>query len=187
MHEVNRSEEVTSVRQAASACGVSPFVLRTWISQGVLAQPPWTLEQLHAVRDAQDPGPRSQAPHGTTARWNDGCSCATCRTAHRDIARVRKRANAQERLPAAVRQEVLDGIYAGRPFCTVLRDLGLTPNQVWGLTKTDQDWSEKLDAALTATSLDDLKHGPNVAYVQGCVCSECREHQRIRMGRNRRS
>ena len=102
VHEVNRSEEVTSVRQAASACGVSPFVLRTWISQGVLAQPPWTLEQLHAVRDAQDPGPRTQAPHGTTARWNDGCSCAACRMAHRDIARVRKRRSAQARLPIEV-------------------------------------------------------------------------------------
>jgi hypothetical protein len=28
-------------------------------------------------------------------------------------------------------------------FRQVLRDLGLTPNQVWGLTKTDQEWSEK--------------------------------------------
>jgi hypothetical protein len=124
-----------------------------------------------------------------TARRHGGTTAAAAPPVaqHPDIARVRKRANAQERLPAAVGQEVLDGISAGRPFCTVLRDLGLTPNQVWGLTKTDQDWSEKLDAALTATSRDDLKHGPNAAYVQGCVCSECREHQRIRMGRNRRS
>jgi hypothetical protein len=28
----------------------------------------------------------------------------------------------------------------------VLRDLGLTSNQVWGLTKTDQEWSETLPA-----------------------------------------
>jgi hypothetical protein len=33
----------------------------------------------------------------------------------------------------------------------VLRDLGLTSNQVWGLTKTDEEWSEKLEAALTTT------------------------------------
>ena len=32
----------------------------------------------------------------------------------------------------------------------MLRDLGLTSNQVFGLTKTDQEWSEKLeDTALT--------------------------------------
>jgi hypothetical protein len=61
---------------------------------------------------------------------------------------------------------------------------GLTSNQVWGLTKTDQEWSEKLDTALTAARRNDLKHGTNAAYLHGRVCPECREHQRIRMGRN---
>jgi hypothetical protein len=50
----------------------------------------------------------------------------------------------------------------------------LTANQVWGLTKTDQEWSEVLEAALTATRRDDLQHGTNAAYVRGCVCSGCR-------------
>jgi len=62
----------------------------------------------------------------------------------------------------------------------------LTPNQVWGLTKTDDAWSEALEAALTATRRADLRHGTNAAYVTGCVCKECREHQRQRMARNRR-
>jgi hypothetical protein len=62
--------------------------------------------------------------------------------------------------------------------------IGMEANhQVWGLTKTDQDWSKKLEAALTATRRDDLQHGTNAAYVRGCVCRECREHQRIRMAR----
>ena len=65
----------------------------------------------------------------------------------------------------------------------MLRDLGLTSNQVWGLTKTDLEWSEKLGTALNAARRSDLKHGTNAAYVHGCVCHECREHQRIRMGR----
>ena len=56
-----------------------------------------------------------------------------------------------------------------KPFRTVLRDLGLTSNQVWGLTKTDQKWSEQLEAALMAIRRDDLKHGTNSAYVCGCV------------------
>jgi hypothetical protein len=68
----------------------------------------------------------------------------------------------------------------------VLRDLGLTSNRVWGLAKTDQEWSAKLEAALTATRRDDLEHGTNAAYVAGCVCSDCRTHQRMRMARNRR-
>ena len=67
----------------------------------------------------------------------------------------------------------------------MLTDLDLTSNQVWGLTKTDEEWSAALEAALTATRRDDLKHGTTAAYVAGCVCSECREHQRIRMARNR--
>jgi hypothetical protein len=54
-----------------------------------------------------------------------------------------------------------------------------------GLTKTDEEWAEQLDAALTATRRDDLQHGTNAAYVRGCVCRECREHQRVRMSRSR--
>jgi hypothetical protein len=52
--------------------------------------------------------------------------------------------------------------------------------------KTDQEWSEKLEAALTATRRGDLKHGIIPAYVHGCVCGDCREHQRKRMARSRR-
>ena len=67
-------------------------------------------------------------------------------------------------------------------YCVIF---GLTSNQVWGLTKTDEKWSEQLDAALTVTRREDLQHGTTTAYVAGCVCGECREHQRIRMARNR--
>jgi hypothetical protein len=97
----------------------------------------------------------------------------------------RGRARAQKRLPVEVRQQLLDGIYSGQPFRRVLRDLGLTSNQVWGLTKTDDDWSAALEADLTATRRDNLQHGTNAAYVRGCVCSDCREHQRIRTARSR--
>jgi hypothetical protein len=64
---------------------------------------------------------------------------------------------------------------------TKLRELGLSSNQVWGLTKTDQEWSAALGEALLATRRADLQHGTNAAYVHGWVCSECREHQRRRM------
>jgi hypothetical protein len=66
-----------------------------------------------------------------------------------------------------------------------LRDLGLTSNQVWGLTRTDMEWSEQLEAALLAIRRDDLEHGTNAAYLHGCVCNECRAHQRQRMAKNR--
>jgi hypothetical protein len=118
-------------------------------------------------------------------RWNEGCSCTRCRQAQNDAARARFRRKAQERLPVEVRQQLLDAIYGGQPFRTVHRELGVTSNQVWGLTKTDEEWSAALEAALMETRREDLQHGTNAAYVAGCVCKECREHQRLRMAKNR--
>src|SRR4051794_16240959 len=86
-----------------------------------------------------------QVPHGTLTRWLEGCDCDQCREAQNDAARARFRRKAQERLPAGVRQQLLDAIYGGRAFRTALRELGLTSNQVWGLAKTDREWSKKLE------------------------------------------
>ena len=68
-----------------------------------------------------------------------------------------------------MRRKLLAAIYDGQPFREIVRDPGLTSNQVWGLTKTDEKWSTALEAALMATRRDDLKHGTNAAYVVGCV------------------
>jgi hypothetical protein len=59
-----------------------------------------------------------------------------------------------------VRQRLLDAIYAGQPFRRVLGDLGLTSSQIWGLTKTDNEWLAALDAALAATRRDDSGTAP---------------------------
>ena len=127
----------------------------------------------------------TKADHGTSAGWHSVCRCTLCRRAHAGTQRTFGRARAQQRLPLERRQRLLDGIYAGRPFRTVVRDLGLTPNQVWGLTKTDEGWSTALEAALTASRRVDLQRGTNAAYVAGCVCGECRSHQRVRMAKQR--
>ena len=97
-----------------------------------------------------------------------------------------RESQAQRQLPVDMRQQLLDGIYAGQPFRTVLRELCLTPNRVWGLTTTDLEGSAALEAALTTTRRDVLEHGTNPAYVAGCACKDCREHQRRRMAKNRR-
>ena len=127
----------------------------------------------------------SEAAHGTSARWHSGCHCTLCRRAHSETERARGRARAQERLPVEVRQQLLDAINAGQPFRQLLRDLGLSSNRVFGLARTDKEWSEKLEAALTASRRKDLAHGTNAAYLHGCVCNECRTYQLVRMGRNR--
>jgi hypothetical protein len=163
---VNRPEEVTSVRQAAAVCNVTPPVVRRWLSLGLIAGPPWTVRQLQQVRDETDPQRRRrgpQVPHGTLTRWLEGCDCGRCHEAQNDAARARFRRKAQERLPPDIRKQLLDAIYGGYPFRSALRDLGLTSNRVWGLTKTDEKWSEQLDAALTATHRNDLRHGTNAA------------------------
>jgi hypothetical protein len=51
------------------------------------------------------------APHGSNACWHSGCHCARCRPAHSDDQRTRGRAWAQTRLPAEVRQQLLDATY----------------------------------------------------------------------------
>jgi hypothetical protein len=143
---------------------------------------------LHQARDETDPQGRRrgpQVPHGTLTRWLEGCDCDPCRLAMNAATKARGRARAQRRLPVEVRQQLLDAIHAGQPFRAVLRDLGLTSNRVWGLTRTDEEWSAALEAALTATRRDDLQHGTNAAYVAGCVCRDCRERQRVRMAKNR--
>jgi hypothetical protein len=129
----------------------------------------------------------STARHGISAGWHTGCRCTHCRRAHSDTQRAFGRARAQKRLPIELRQKLLDAIYAGQPFRTTLRDLGLTPNQVWGRARTDTEWSAALESALMASRRDDLQHGTTAAYVRGCVCRQCREYQRQRMTKNRRS
>jgi hypothetical protein len=184
---VSEADRVTSIRRAAAVCKVTPPVVRRWLSFGLIPAP-WTLQQLHQIRDETDPQGRRrgpQVPHGTLTRWLEGCDCDECREAANDASRARRRARAQRRLPVEVRQQLLDAIYSGQPFRTVLRDHGLTSNQVWGLTKTDEEWFQKLEAALMATRRHDLEHGTNAAYAHGCVCGDCRTHQRIRMARNR--
>jgi hypothetical protein len=182
---VSQAELISSIRQAAAACNVSAPVVRRWLTLGLIPEPPWTLKQLEEVRCRTDPEGRrrgTRAAHGTMARWNAGCSGAECRQSQSEAARIRGRARAHQRLPVEMRQQLLDAIYNRQPFRTVLRDLGLTSNQVWGLTKTDREWSEKLDTALTAARWKDLKHGTNAAYIHGCVCRECREHQQNQDG-----
>jgi hypothetical protein len=70
-------------------------------------------------------------------------------------------------------------------FRSVLRNLNLTADQVWGMARVDREWSEALETALAATRRDALKHGANAAYVHGCVCGECPEHRRQWMAKNR--
>ena len=62
-------------------------------------------------RDRSSGSPtRPQVAHGTLTRWLEGCDCDQCRQAQNDAARARFRRKAQERLPAEVRQQLLDAI-----------------------------------------------------------------------------
>jgi hypothetical protein len=109
---VSGPQEVTSIRQAAAMCNVTPPVVRRWLSLGLIPGPPWTVDQLYEVRDMTDPQGRRRGPqtaHGTLTRWLEGCDCDGCRDAQKDAARARFRRNAQARLPVEVRKQFLDG------------------------------------------------------------------------------
>jgi hypothetical protein len=108
--EVSRAGAVTTVRQAAAACNVTPPVIRRWRYLGLITGPPWSLQQLHRVRELTDPEGRRRGPqaaHGTLTRWLEGCDCDQCREAQNDAARARGRARAQKRLPVETRQSSL--------------------------------------------------------------------------------
>ena len=84
------------------------------------------------------------------------------RQAHRDEKRVRGRAKAQAQLPAEVRQQLLAAIHARTPFRAAVRHLGLTSQQVWGLTKTDETWSTSLCGAHPPAA--EASHGHSPAF-----------------------
>jgi hypothetical protein len=46
-----QAELVSSLRQEAEACNVTPIVVRRWIATGWLHQPRWTRRQIHEVID----------------------------------------------------------------------------------------------------------------------------------------
>jgi hypothetical protein len=138
-----QAELVNSIRKADAACNVTPIVVRRWIARGWLPQPPWTRRQIHEVRD-NDAGRRLRGPgaaHGTETRWTQGCNCGFCCKAKADAVRAGDRCRAHKRLPPEVRQQLLDAVYAGRPFRATVIDLGLASIQVWGLTNTGERWA----------------------------------------------
>jgi hypothetical protein len=75
--------------------------------------------------------------------------------------------------------------YSLATFHAVLRDLGITANLVWGRARRDPDWAADFDAVLLATRREELEHGTNAAYVQGCVRPDCRAHQLRRMAKGK--
>jgi hypothetical protein len=87
------------------------------------------------------------------------------------------------RLPVELPRQLLEAIEAGMLFGPAVIDLGLTSDQVWGFTATDENWAAALEDALIASGRDDLKLGTNAVCGQGWVCSECRAYQCIGMDR----
>jgi hypothetical protein len=66
---MSEADRVASVRQAAAVCNVTPPVVRRWLSLGLISGPPWTLQQLHQVRDLTDPLSSAQRRLGLPRRW----------------------------------------------------------------------------------------------------------------------
>ena len=158
---VSRSGAITSVRQAAAVCNADAARCATLALPRTDCRAAVDTPAVARGWELTDPDGRRrgpQAPHGTPTRWLEGCDCDACREAQNEAARARFRRRAQERLPVEKRRQLLDCIYNGKPFRAALTDLGLTSNQVWGLAKTDEEWSAAVEAALMAAHRNDLEH-----------------------------
>jgi hypothetical protein len=60
-------------------------------------------------------------------------------------------------------------------------------NQVWGLTRSDVEWSSALEAALDDSPARRPRARHNAAYVAGSVGRDCGEHQRVMMAKKRQA
>jgi hypothetical protein len=179
------SEPLITVRAAAGACGVTPTAVRGWLADGRIGDPPWTVEQLESVRDRPSSRARgAKAAHGTVVRYAEGCSCDRCRTAEMI---GRGTGNERRQTPVSLSRlaSSFSPSYSLATFHAVLRDLGITANLVWGRARRDPDWAADFDAVLLATRREELEHGTNAAYVQGCVRPDCRAHQLRRMAKGK--
>ena len=79
---------------------------------------------------------------------------------------------AQERLPGDVRRQLATTCDLRQEAIPSLRYLGLTPNQVWGLIKTDEQWSSRRQVnARTWPAQFDAVGPPSRSwpYAPGCV------------------
>ena len=125
--------------------------------------------------------------HGTRARWTSECRCPDCRQAHADAERSRKQAKAQTRLPAKSGSSFSTAFMQALPFRTIVRDLGLTSQQVWGLTKTDQAWSTTRGCTDRSPRTTAWNTAPTLPTRTAACAGIAEEHQQRRMGRNRGS
>jgi hypothetical protein len=107
--------------------GINRDTLRGWVKQ--------------AIGDIPRPRPKPTI----TARQRH-CTAGVRTATARDARSVREPRNGY---PSRCGSSSWTRSTAVRPFRAVLRDLGLTSNRVWGLAKTDQEWSAALEAALT--------------------------------------
>ena len=97
-----QAELVSALRKADAACNVTPIVVRRWIARDGLPQPPWTLPQVHELRDLDDAGRRLCGPgaaHGTQTRWTQSCNCCLCCKAKADAVSAGYRRRVHKRLP----------------------------------------------------------------------------------------
>ncbi|MER8237568.1 hypothetical protein, partial [Streptomyces sp. NPDC094049] len=116
-------------------------------------------------------------------RAGDGCTCADEHSARTTAARRRA---ADDRFPAAVRDDVLWRAARGATPKQAARAAGVTVERIWSYARSHPEWLARLDEALMAGRDPLLRHGREHTYRMGCHCPQCRAAKAALRGEKRK-
>jgi hypothetical protein len=139
----------------------------------------WTGAALIAAADT-DPPALDHSRYAPSTLWRLGCGCDDCLARHNADSRTRRRAAADAAFPEQRRRQVLELVSAGDvpTIEEAAARAEVTPGQVFGLARRDDDFRAALDEAAVALCVGGDRCGRPSGYRQGCRGTMCRRAHR---------
>jgi hypothetical protein len=139
----------------------------------------WTGAALIAAADT-DPPALDHTRYAPSTLWRLGCGCDDCLAWHNADSLTRRRAAADVVFPEQRRRQVLELVAAG-DVATIEEAAAraeVTPGQVFGLARRDDDFRAALDEAAVALCVGGDQCGRPCGYRNGCRGTACRRAHR---------